>query len=115
MAHVFTNLANDDDEFAFVVQLCGSRPIGNRNGRAGILQSVWAFGEYNGIVARTHANFVCVAAIVLSDAPNHGRNDGSENPGDVGWFLHDASFPEGVAFDPHVRASSLLGGMLNFS
>src|SRR5258706_651062 len=70
-AHVFTSFADDDHEFAFIVQLYRSGARGNSNGRAGILSGVRAFGEYNGLVARAHADFVCVAAIVLPDAPNH--------------------------------------------
>src|SRR3984893_6176175 len=50
-AHVFASFADDDHEFALVVELRGSGARGNSNGRAGILQSVCAFSEHNRIVA----------------------------------------------------------------
>src|SRR4029077_16118787 len=114
-AYIFASLANHDDQLAFVIQLIGARRRWNQNRVAGMLQSVHGFHKGDRILSRAHSDFSSVRAIILADAPDGDRSDGSQDLANAGGFLCQRMFAEWFAFDSNIRAGLAFGGILEFS
>ena len=80
-----------------------------------MLGCIGALGKDNRIFRDAHSDFIGMAAIVLTDAPNHHQDNKSEDPLDLCKLLHHLESIIQIAFDTHVRIALLLGSVINLS
>src|SRR5215472_4644944 len=113
--NVFAFLADNDDKLTLVIDLTAFCAHGEADGLPGVVDGVRAFREYDRIFSNPHADFIRVAAVILANTPDHGRDYRSEDSVDFCRFLRNLVRIEQIALDTQVGIALLLRGVMNLS